>query len=273
MMDMSTVSQPCLHAELPDLGLADLQQRVLHLFHRHKQFSDLVDSLPHGTKLSGLTLRRVDSKIRAFYRAAERVKLADMVGTSALGEDSLWGKKKGSKAAGEACSKNRECQSGTCKGNAGGLKKGKCTAPDSADTTDSTDTTDGTAAEHEPVPKKAQGEKCKDNEECASGRCKGNLGGVRTGKCAMRVLKNLAAKVKEKMGSISKHVGAVVRTHLLHEAHCDTGMRLAGYGILQKDHGPGMEVHEITVAKSDCQLIASNSDAEDCKLCCIRGVD
>ena len=54
---------------------------------------------------------------------------------------------------GTPCWRNNECESGTCKGNMWGARRGKCT----------------------PLPqKKANGEPCKENHECQTGLCKGN---------------------------------------------------------------------------------------------------
>lgn len=70
------------------------------------------------------------------------------------------------RGAGEKCKKNRQCKSGTCKGNAGGMRTGKCTAP------------------AEETGKKAGGATCRQNDECESGTCSGNRMGMKAGKCS-----------------------------------------------------------------------------------------
>ena len=75
--------------------------------------------------------------------------------------------KKGSKPGGSVCKKDVECESGTCKGNWGGRKSGKCTLP----------TPDARS--------KPGGSVCKKDVECESGTCKGNWGGRKSGKCTL----------------------------------------------------------------------------------------
>ena len=102
-----------------------------------------------------------------------------------LGE-AFWQKKKSSGKEniqdGEVCKQNTECASGVCHGNLHGMKEGLCGKRGG-----------GATAAIDAIVKPSSGKKniqdgkvCKQNTECASGVCHGNLLGMKEGLCGTR---------------------------------------------------------------------------------------
>lgn len=107
-----------------------------------------------------------------------------------LGEDE---EKKG---GGEKCRKNKECASGTCKGNWGGVRNGKCTAPPRKGSI---------------YGKKRHGEECRKNAECVSRECDGNMHGLKAGTCKGNKLRDpnsMMAKINRGASKVKSKVEA-----------------------------------------------------------------
>jgi len=114
-----------------------------------------------------------------------------------LGEDD---EKKGK---GATCRKNKQCASGTCAGNGGGWKNGKCTDPPRERSKNKN--RDG---------KKRHGEECRKNVECVSGECDGNMHGMKSGTCKgnkPRDPNTLMAKMNQGTRNIKNKAKAVVK--------------------------------------------------------------
>jgi len=98
---------------------------------------------------------------------------------------------RGAKAAGSlknqmSCKTNAECKSRICKGNLGGIKRGKCSA-----------TRQKFLARVAKPRSVKNGRSCTKNLECISGICKGNLHGLAGGKCsATRITQDVVTKVE-----------------------------------------------------------------------------